>query len=313
MIPAKKQDESIKGGVIELPGPGITWVGEVPWSGGLGFGDEEGGLRYSDTEWPLHVSTPFKVINSDRPINQIAFNTFRDHKYLAACTASNIAIHRLGEDGRVIESTLFDIGGHGVYATRWGGFLVPLGPGGLAAFYQREDGTIAQNILRHKKPFPYFYSMCRIGIIADGKELWGCAGRSGGLLAITLDEKSIPQVVRCLQSVKKPKDYVGIWALGDEQKPYATISLSRDRQVDFSEDLMDDRTPLTWHALQIAGTAYSLFAAAGNLFIFTSKGIYVGRGLVSQFLAGKLASRQSSVHICRCKDLILHFSTIGGW
>ncbi len=285
-----ESDQIIGGRAIRFPGPVITWVGEMPWTGGIAFGDEDGRLRYSGLEWPLKVGEPFTVITSDRPINQVAFNTFSGHRLLAACTASNIAIRRVGEDGDFIDSTVFEVGGHGVYPTRWGGFLIPLGPGGLAAFYPNSDGGISQNVLKHKMPFPYYYSMCRIGLTPDGKELWACAGRSGGLLAVTLDEKSVPQVVRSFQSVKRPKDYVSVWAIGNELMPFATISLSRDRQVDFSENLVEDRTPLTWHAPQIQGVGYSLFATGGHLFILTSTGIYVGIDIVNMFLARKLKS-----------------------
>ena len=117
---------------------------------------------------------------------------------------------------------------------------------------------------------------------------YGGAGRSGGLLAVTLDKNSVPQVLRSFQSVMKPKDYVSVWGIGNEEMPYATISLSRDRRVNFSENLIEDRTPLTWFAPQTQGVAYSLFAAAGHVFILTSTGIYVGIDLVKRFLAGEL-------------------------
>ena len=236
---------------------------------------------------------PFKVIESDRAINQIAFNTFGEYRYIAACTASNIAIHRVGEGGERIYAKTIDAGGHGIYATRWGGFLVPLGPGGLAAFYPTADGKLDQRILRHRGDFPYYYSMSRIGLTGEGKELWACAGRSGGLMAISLDEKSVPQLVRSSQSVKNPKDYVSVCGIGNELLPYAAVSISRDGQVDFSDNLLVDKTPLTWHFPETRGTAYSLFAADGNLFILTSKGIYACIDIVKSFLDGNLTAGSS--------------------
>lgn len=295
MTVAEGGEAHFDGKAIHIAGPVITWVGEMPWTGGIAFGDEDGRLRYSSADRPWEIGQPFTVITSDRPINQVAFNVFGDHRFLAACTASNIAIREVGERGDFINSKVFDVGGHGVYPTRWGGFLVPLGPGGLAAFYPNPDGSVAQHILKHKKPFPYYYSMCRIGFTADGKELWACAGRSGGLLAVTLDENSVPQVLRSFQSVIRRRDYVSVWAIGNGQTPFATISLSRDRQVDFSENLMEDRTPLTWHAPQIQGVAYSLFATGGHLYILTSTGIYIGMDIVSLFLGGKLESGLTKV------------------
>ena len=78
--------------------------------------------------------------------------------------------------------------------------------------------------------------------------------------------------MRSSQSPKNPKDYVSVCGIGNEQLPYATVSISRDGQVDFSENLIKDKTPLTWHFLETQGIAYSLFAADGNLFVLTSKG-----------------------------------------
>lgn len=290
MIPIEQGESHITGKVIDFQGPVITWVGEMPWINGFAYGDEEGCLRFSSIDGPLRSQQPVKIIQSDRAINQIAFNTFNAFKYIGVSTASNIAIHRVGEAGEFIHSRAFAVGGHGIYPTRWGGFLVPLGPGSLAAFYPRFDGTIDQHILTHKKQMPYYYSMCRIGLTAEGKELWACAGRSSGVLAITLDEKSVPQVVGMFQSVLKPRDFVSVWGIGDARMPYATARLSRDGLVDFSEHLTQDRTPLTWHFPQTQGTAYSLFAADGNLFILTSKGIYACLDIVNLFLDGKLTA-----------------------
>jgi len=297
MIPIEQGEDHITGKSIAFQGPVITWVGEMPWTGGFAYGDEEGWLRYSSVDGPLKSNMPLKVIDSDRAINQVAFNIFREHKYIAACTASNIAIHRVGEGGQRIASKLVDVGGHGIYPTRWGGFLAPLGPGGLASFYPGADGKLDQHVLRHRNNFPYFYSMCRIGLTAEGKELWACAGRSGGLMAITLDEKGRLQVLRSFQSVKKPKDYVSVCGIGNEQMPHATVSISRDGQVDFSENLIEDNTPLAWHFPETQGVAYSLFAADGNLFILTSKGMYACIDIVKSFLDGKLRAGSSLSHV----------------
>ena len=293
MITIGQGEDHITGKSIEFHGPVITWVGEIPWIHGFAYGDEEGWLRFSSVDGPLNSQVPFKVIESNRAINQIAFNVFNNYKYIAVSTASNIAIHRLGEGGERTYSKTVDVGGHGIYATRWGGFLAPLGPGGLAAFYPTADGKLDQQILRHRGNFPYYYSMSRVGLTTEGKELWACAGRSGGLMAITLDENSVPQLVRSSQSVKKPKDYVSVCGIGNEQLPYATVSISRDGQVDFSESLLKDKTPLAWHFPETQGIAYSLYAADGNLFILTSKGIYACIDIVKSFLEGKLTAGSS--------------------
>ena len=109
-------------------------------------------------------------------------------------------------------------------------------------------------------------------------------------MAITLDEKSQLQVLRSFQSVKKPKDYVSVCGIANKTMPYASVSISSDGQVDFSENLIEDKTPLAWHFPETQGIAYSLFAADGNLFILTSKGVFACIDIVKSFLDGKLTA-----------------------
>jgi hypothetical protein len=155
--------------------------------------------------------------------------------------------------------------------------------------------------------------MSRIGLIAEGKELWACAGRSGGLMAITLAENNVPQLARSSQSVKNPKDYVSLCGIGNEQMLYATVSISREGQVDFSENLLKDKTPLTWHFLETRGIAYSLFAADDNLFGLTSKGLYACIGIIRSFLDGKLTAGLSLAYSRYLwKRSILHCFIIAG-
>ena len=78
------EGDHIGGKSLTFPGQVITWVGEMPWIKGLAYGDEDGKLRYSSIDEPHKTDVPFKVIESDRPINQIAFNVFGDHRYIAA-------------------------------------------------------------------------------------------------------------------------------------------------------------------------------------------------------------------------------------
>ena len=140
MIPIEESEASIRGKFIRFDGPVITWVGEMPWFDGFAFGDEDGGLRFTSIDG--HSLRHFKSIESERSINQVAFSQCNGCRYIATCTASDIAIHRFTEEGNLLVSKVYDWGGHGIYSTRSGSFLVPMGLSGFTVFgTERVRGT----------------------------------------------------------------------------------------------------------------------------------------------------------------------------
>ncbi len=308
MIPIEQSDATISGKFIRFDGPVITCVGEMPWFDGFVFGDEDGGLRFTSVNG-RSIST-FKSIESERSINHVAFSELNGCRYIATCTASDVAIHRLTENGNLLDSKFYDAGGHGVYATRRGSFLVPMGLLGLAIFTPRPDGEVDQTGWSGNGALKYLYSMTRIASADDGKELWACAGRSGGLMVLTLDEHGIPVLSRSLQSALKPKDYVDSCSIGNMQMPRAAITLSRDGEVDFFVDLMTDRAPLTWHFSAAHGTAYSMAVVGGHLLIATSNGIYTCVDIISRFLRGELNVGIEAVTVRHLPAEIIDFAVL---
>ena len=281
-------EEQITGKLIEFPGKVITCVSQLPSGEGFGFGDEEGWLHFSGVDDSSPSSKPIKVIESDRPLNQIAFSTFEGQKFIAASSASNIAIHNLSRQGESSPHLRTEFGAHGIYASSWGGFLAPLGPSGLAHFRPISGGKLEQNMLSHRDGRPYFYSMSRIGPTSGRSELWACAGRSLGVMAIALEQSGALNVLQTFKQVKSPMDYVGVWSISNSQLPYACVSLSSDRRVEFRTSVISDDQPITLTCPGVEGVAYSLLAADGSLFILTSKGIYVWMDIVKVFLKGEL-------------------------
>jgi hypothetical protein len=69
-----------------------------------------------------------------------------DHKYMGVSTASKIVIHEMRDNLECIRSAEMDFGGHGICSSQWGGFLVPLGPGGVGVFYPNAVGTIERQL-----------------------------------------------------------------------------------------------------------------------------------------------------------------------
>lgn len=297
MIPIEQGEGKIGGKVITFHGPVVTWVGVMPWLNGFVYGDEEGWLRFTNVDGPSKSNTPYKIIESDRSINQVAFDECEGFRYLGACTASNIAIHQFTHDGTYLDSETYDWGGHGIYSAGCGAFLVPRGQYGLSVISLRADRRRIREHLMKPHKFTYFYSMCRIGLMAESKELWACAGRSAGLLAISLDRAAKPEVLHSFNSTKRVHDYVGVCSIATKTMPFAMVSLSRNGEVDFSVDFLKDRTPLTWHFSHTQGVAYSLAAVGGHLFILTSNGLYSCIDIVARFLRGELKAGVETVTV----------------
>jgi hypothetical protein len=308
MSPIEEREATLRGKFIQFDGPVITWVGEMPWFEGFVFGDEEGELRFTSIDGrPIKR---FKSIESERSINPVALSESHGCRYIAVCTASDIAIHRLTEGGELLVSKTYDLGGHGIYSTRFGGFLVPMGPSGLAVLTPRPDGEIDEFLLRPRHAREYFYLMSLIACADDGLELWACAGRSGGLMVLGLDKNGVPRISRSLQSAIKPKDYVFSCSIGDTQMPRAAVTLSRDGEVDFFADLMEDRMPLTWHFTETQGVAYSMATVGGHLFIATNKGVYTCIDIVNRFLRGELRVGVEEVTIRHLPLEIIDFAIL---
>jgi len=308
MIPIDECDATIGGKFIQFDGPVITCVGAMPWFDGFVFGDEEGMLRFTSIDGRLR--SIFKSIESERCINRVAFSESNGCRYIAICTASDIAIHRFTEGGTLLTSKVYDRGGHGIYSTRGGSFLAPMGLVGLAVFTPRPDGEIGEYVLSVRNARKYFYVMSHIASADDGQDLWACAGRAGGLIALTLDKNSRPSISRSLQSAIKPKDYVYSCSIGNMNMPRAAASLSRDGEVDFFVDLMEERMPLTWHFGDTQGVAYSMAAVDGHLFIATSKGIYTCVDIVSRFLRGELKVGVEAVTVRHLPVEIIDFAIL---
>jgi hypothetical protein len=185
-----------------------------------------------------------------------------------------------------------------------------MGPAGLAVLTPRPDGEIEEFVLRPRNARKYFYLMSLIAYADDGQELWACAGRSGGLMVLALDQNGVPRISRSLQSAIKPKDYVFSCSIGNTQMPRAAITLSRDGEVDFFADLMDDRTPLTWHFGDTQGIAYSMATVGGHLFIATSKGIYTCADIVSRFIRGELGVGAQAITVRHLPLEIIDFAIV---
>jgi hypothetical protein len=68
--------------------------------------------------------------------------------------------------------------------------------------------------------------------------------------------------------------------------PEGAAAVGRDGTLILFRDVLRDRNPSTVRYDSVQGTAYRLLCARGNLFLLTSKGLYVITGLVDHFLDG---------------------------
>jgi hypothetical protein len=64
--------------------------------------------------------------------------------------------------------------------------------------------------------------------------------------------------------------------------------LARDGSIILFRDVLTDESPITAKFNRVQGTAYRLLGHGGELYVLTSKGLYVLGKLASRFLAGEL-------------------------
>ena len=256
----------------------VSWAGENPWNGGLIFGSDDGRLRTTGADG-RDGPPPSRVSDSGEAINGVAFT----EESMAVSTRSDVTFIDLGPGRKGPGTSIaFRGGAHGVVATSTGGFVAPLGPEGLLLMKPEPGPTQSMRISTPKNESFNLYKIARVH--GDGHEdLFACAARRGGLLAITIQREG-PNPSR---SFKAPHlDVVDVCALGSLRWPRAAVGLGADHSLHLCRDLMDGTPPKTLHLNAMPGTAYSILHTDGHIFLLTSRGLYVLPRLASRFLDG---------------------------
>ena len=126
-----------------------------------------------------------------------------------------------------------------------------------------------------------------ISILSDaGREVIACAARSGGVVA---GDYSGPQTTKMRTATASGLDVIDICPLtAGVEVACRGMLLGRDGRIMLFRDVLTDDKPVTMKFKKVQGTAYRLLSHSGDLYVLTSKGLYVLGKLASRFLAREL-------------------------
>jgi hypothetical protein len=286
MTPLPSTNGSALPTLIRFPDFNVSWAGEGPHTGWLCFGSEDGKLRMTTTEG-LVGDVQSLAVESNEAINGAAFLG----RFWAMSTRSEVVLFtRPATKDEKYKRAVFPAGAHGVIATSAGQFVAPLGRTGLLV-WKPELGDEQHPKIR-RAIGEHFYNFYRVLSLnaASRSELLVCATRSGGVTVTPISPLSGETEIN---SYTFPgQDVIDVCALDTGSGGLAVAALGCDCTLVFFRDVQRDNRPITLKFNGVQGTAYNLLSARGHLFLLTSRGLYVLRGLAKRFLNGEPVDSQ---------------------
>lgn len=271
--------------IARISGQEVSWIGPCPWTGGYGFGTDSGKILLPKKKPGAGESEEVKWWPvASEPINGVAFSG----DFMAVSTRAEVVVCRYDpvSGGFAHETERFEGGAHGIAARASGGFLAPLGSGGLLRV-DFNGVTPVMSIGDFGQNSPNLYKLFNLGVI-DGEEVFACAARKDGLLSIRLDRGRIQFPI--YGHTADSFDLIDVCPLDTSRRPLAAAALSVDRSIIFWDDIRDE--PL--YVLQIeglTGRGYSLICSQGHLFLLTSTTLMILPDLATLFLNGGMSNR----------------------
>jgi hypothetical protein len=258
----------------------VCWAGPHPFQKGFCFGSLDGRILFTDEEGvpllPLEEGS-----DSREAINGVA----RAEIWVAVTTREEVNFRRLlGTVGSPKSRLAIPYGAHDITTTSSGCFIAPLGRNGIMAV--RPPFTLETRLTIYtftERLYAYHVISLRS---QTGAEVLVCACRRGGLAAgeLSSDQQRLPMTTATFDGL----DVVDICSLDPGANSLAIAALGREGTLILSHDVMQDKKPLSLKFSSVKGVAYRVLSSRGDIYILTSKGIYVLGKLASRFLAGEL-------------------------
>jgi hypothetical protein len=261
----------------------VCWAGPNPLQPGFCFGSLDGRLLLTDEQGRTSLP-PLRGSASGEAINGVA----RVGSWLTVSTRQEVSVWPLlgGADGPNTGLVL-PYGAHDITTTPSGYLVASLGLAGIMAV--RPPFTPENPIKVHsaEKQDLYVYRLICLRS-KSGTEVLACAARLGGIAAGEFSDS--PQKLDLNRATFAGLDVVDVYPLDPDTDSLAIGALGRDGTVILSRDVLHDRAPVTAKAAGEPGIAYRLVSCRGDVYVLTSKGIYVLGKLAERFLAGELTS-----------------------
>lgn len=176
-------------------------------------------------------------------------------------------------------------GAHGIAATSSGYFIAPLGQTGILTV--KPPLGDHSPLMAHSPGDENFYVYRVISLRSQtGEEVIVCAARMGGIMA---GHFSGSRETHTMNTVGfKNIDIVDICPLSPGLDSLAVAALGRDGSLILFQDVLTDKNPRSWKPQSGTGVAYRVLSCRGDIYVLTSKGLYVFAKLGSRFVSGEL-------------------------
>jgi hypothetical protein len=256
----------------------VCWAGPNPLRAGLCFGSTDGRVLFAD-ENGRPLMAPGKGSESREAINGV----IRAGTWVAVSTRGDVNFWPLpGTEGGHDEGCALPYGAHGIGITASGHVIAPGGRKGIMIVKPPFGPGISLTALGEEGL--YVYRVISL-LSPSGTEVLACAARTGGVAA---GEFSGPQTTKMRTATPSGLDVIDICPLASGSKSLAVGALGRDGSIILFRDVLTDDKPVTMKFKRVQGTAYRLLGHGGELYVLTSKGLYVLGKLASRFLAREL-------------------------
>ncbi len=267
----------------------VCWAGEfsVPFPlipALLCFGSVDGNLLFANQELTHLVGSKAKASVSGEAINGVAWSG----TWAAVSTRQEVSFWSLtGPQGGHLPH-----GAHGITTTRSGYFIAPLGRTGILTA-KPPSGDEAPLLMAHRPDENlYVYRVTSVRS-QTGVEVLACAARLGGVVAGIF---SGSQETHTMNTARfKNFDVVDICPLCPELDSLAVAALGRDGSLILFRDVLSDKNPKRFKFQSIKGVAYRILCRRGDIYVLTSKGLYVLGKLGSCYVNGELEGTTTPV------------------
>ena len=270
---------------FRIDGFDACWAARNPLNSGFCLGSADGHLLFTDEEGNVLSRFQHPASMSGEAINGVASYG----QWLAITTRNEVTLLTLPPTGASGPPPVaFPVGAHGVIAMESGFFIAPLGQSGLMVVKPQLAGKPTSTVSSATEGNPYFYSA--IGLRTPlGREVLVCATRRDGVATMEFAGESGTHSLNTINS--EGLDVVDVCALDGGAGSLAAAALGADGTLVMFRDVTTDKKPVTLKFSTVEGKAYQLLSGAGDMYLLTSKGLYVLGKLATRFLEGESIER----------------------
>jgi hypothetical protein len=263
----------------------VCWAGLNPLQAGFLFGSEQGSLLFMDEQGNRLGRAKGSL--SGEAINGVAYW----EQWLAISTRAEVDffLTPISQNTQVVP---IPAGAHGVITTKAGYFVAPLGKTGLLVL--RPEPVKEQRVTvfsGRAEESPYLYRV--IALRQGGREVLACAGRAEGVA--TMEFKGVHGSNNLSMMTFDGFDVVDICPLEPGRDSLAAAAISKDGTLILFQNVLEDKQPITMRFQAIEETAYRLLSCLGDVYVLTSKGLYMLANVAEHFLKGELKGAPTPV------------------